>query len=153
MRKYNLIRAHKMYMDWLDGNTLQVIADKYRITRQRVSQLFQGCGFEIDDRNITKSKIEVVIQLHHNGCLPGAIAEESQLSEARVYDILRMNNLIPNKKHSIEIVREMYALYENGFNQKQIAQRYGVTQTTIGRLFRIHNLLTRPRFGRRYDES
>jgi DNA invertase Pin-like site-specific DNA recombinase len=86
---------------------------------------------------MARADIETILRLSDSGMPVAAIAEAAQLTQRRVYAILRENR--PNRsrtprKRTSDKPREILGLYERNINPAQIALVLGVTRSYVYRV-------------------
>ena len=116
-------RNEKIVKDYYDGKTLQEIADKHGITRQRVYQILVNCGTEKRERNTFKPTIDKIKfdglkkWLMENKVAIRDLYDKTGVSYSLNYFYSKMVGTSPLDIDTINKILEVTGLtYENCFN-------------------------------------
>lgn len=119
--------------------SLRVIASKYKCDRRVISNVLKRNDVQLkstyhDDayNKIKQTDIYNIIERYLGGLSSSQIAQQYNVSSARIIQILRQNNV---KRMDMKIRPEDYddvvAMYNGGLTMAQIAEKYGCTHNIV----------------------
>ncbi len=140
------IEQEKDIIDLYDKQnmSLRVIANKYRCDRRVISNVLKRNGVQLkstyhDDayNKIKQTDIHNIIEGYLGGLSSSQIAQQYDVSSARIIQILRQNNV---KRMDMKIRPEDYddvvEMYNGGLTMDQIAEKYHCTRTIVMKTLR-----------------
>lgn len=134
------------------GLSLTAIASKYVCSRSVIIRLLVDSGIKLKSRSINdkykkvkQQDINIMIELYHQGYTYREIGNKFGISNSRVGQILRENNIERSdtkiKKHQYPDVVEMYY---NGYTTDQIAQKYNCVHEVVCKILHRCGVQMRP---------
>lgn len=128
--------------EWIElyqeGLSQYDIAKRYGVDQSSVSWRLRRRGIKSSKVKVTEEMVEEWIDLKENGLSCKEIAEEYDVNRSTVSKRLKETpeheKMKPgNMKITSDIIDEWVDLYEEGMTQEDIAEKYGVAQSTVSR--------------------
>jgi transposase len=133
--------------DYLKGESLINLANKYKINHNKISEIIKKNGIEIRKSPETSiNDILSIIEEYKNGKSTIQISKEKKMNLATVCNILKRNNVkMRGAKHNFteEEIKLIIDEYCKGVSSIKIAKRYGVCSETILKLLKKYNVKIR----------
>ncbi len=146
----------EMYGLYEQGVPLKDIGRRFEVSETSLSRLFRASGLSLRAPGRHKKReypVAEMYALYEQGTLLREIGERYGVSDTHVSRLFRSAGLKTKTADSRGRrrgypVAEMYALYEQGASLKQVAERFRLSNSLVGELFKAAGLQIRPRGSR-----
>lgn len=137
-------RNESMYQDYFGGMTLQLVADKYGVTRQRVQQIIEATGLPKRARLSGGMKLrkydypKIAQHVRDSKATIQATAQLFGCSISTVLNALYNQGVTPNKqvRFTSEAVLDIVSRYQAGEKLRLIGETYGTSAQYINTVLR-----------------
>jgi len=136
-------RNQEIYNEYFSGQTLQVVADKYSLTRQRVQQIVKKIGPSrpriVNAGRLRKFDYKAIAQyVERNDTTIHATATHFGCSISTVMNALYSEGVSPTKKKRFtpSVVQDIVSRYLAGEKLRLIGESYGTSAQYINTVLR-----------------
>lgn len=140
----------KIIEEYQNGITVSELAEKYKLGKTSIYRILKNNNIARTNihakgytscKKISPDDYQEIIKMYQEGMYATDIAQKYDVHKTTIRRLLRnhgieIHRFIRKSQFSDEEVQDMYKLYEEGWTQKKISQKYNVDETEIAFLFK-----------------